>query len=86
MALDSPVDDSRVHTANVIVSTVTHGVSKYITDVIFMFRENWAFCLRVCQKYTRQQRSMCLMSERRGRQQSLTPAAPNELKLGEGGK
>ena len=81
MKLDRPFDDGVVQTVNVAVcaSSVSANTTN---DLIFMLKAS-LYISDISQ--TRQQRRVFLTSEGGGRQQSFTQAAPNELKLGEGG-
>ena len=85
MALDRPLDDIRVQAANVADSTST--VSKYNIFLIFMFTacqgKTTLSSPTYVKTYTRQQRRV--YDERGRKTESFTQAAPNELKLGEGG-
>ena len=85
VALDRPLDDGRVQTANVVGSTSTVSAN-IIHDLISMFWENDPCISDICKTYTSQKRRICLTSMGEGIQWSFTQAAPNELKLGEGGE
>ena len=80
MALDRPFDDGRVQTAYVAVkaSTVSANI---LNDLIFMFRERRPLHLP---QFRLDETAETDVSDQRGRQQGFTPAAPNEMKLGEG--
>ena len=83
MALDRPFDGGLVQIADVAVSAST-PVRKYNRRFNVHVPANRPLYLRYLQTQTRQQRRVFLTSEG-GRRQSFTQAAPNELKLGEGG-
>ena len=81
MALDRPFDDGRVQTANVAVRAST--VPADSVDLIFMFRAKRTLYFRL---FRLDETAETDVSDKRGkRQQSSIQAAPNELKLGEGG-
>ena len=83
VALDRPFDDSRVHTANVAVSASTLSANT-IYDLIYMFRAERPLYFRYF-RLDKTTEADVSDSEGGGRQQSFTQAAPNELKLGDGG-
>ena len=82
MALDRPFDDGRVKTSNVAVSASTVSAA-IMDDLIFMFTAKRPLYFR---NFRLEEAAETGVSDRRRRrQQSFTQAAPNELKLGEGG-
>ena len=81
MALDRTFNDGRVQTANVGISSCT--VEKYNMrfNVHIQHKTNFIFPTLETRRDSRDG-----VSDQRGRPQSLTQAAPNELQLGKGGK
>ena len=82
VALDRLFNDGRVQNANVAVSPPTVSAN-IIDDLIFMLRAKRSLCLRNMADID--ETAETGVSDQRGRQQSFTQAAPNELKLGEAG-
>ena len=83
MALDRPFDDDRDKKANVALSASTVSAS-IIDDLIFMFRAKRPLHLR---HFRLDETAETDVSDQRRKRKtnSFTQAAPNELKLGEGG-
>ena len=84
MALDPPIDDGRVQTANDTVSASIGSENKYIRRINIHVHGKTTFIFLTLQTRL-DSRNGCLTSEGGGRQQSFTQSAPNELKLGGGG-
>ena len=83
MALDRPFDDGLVETAKVTVNASTVSAN-IIYDLLFMLTSKRTLYFRHF-RLTETAETMLPTSEGGGRPQSFTQAAPNELKLGEGG-
>ena len=83
MALDPPFDHGRVQTANVAVSASTVSANIILRFNIHV-QGKTTFIFPTIQTEIRQQRRVFLTREEDSRA-SFTQAAPNELKLGEGG-
>ena len=74
-------DDGRVQTANVAVGASTLSAN-IVHNLILMFTAKRPLHFR---HFRLDETAETDVSDKRGRQQSFTQAAPNELKLGEGG-
>ena len=83
MVLDRPFGEGRVQTANVAVSA--YIVSTIIYNRRFNLPCSWQNDLQISYISDIDESAETGVSDQRGRQQSFTQAAPNELKLGEGG-
>ena len=83
MALDRPSDDGRVQTANIAVSASTVSAD-IIYNLMFMFTAKRPLYFR---QFSLDETAETDVFDQRGRKTaySFTQAAPNELKLGEGG-